>query len=109
MWFWAWATVGAAGAIGLVSLGPIALGPAMIAGAALARSRGARQSALGLFAGAGLLCLFVAYLQRQGPGTTCWHTATGGGCDQHLNPLPWLIVGLMLLVGALVGQSRHSR
>src|SRR5205807_6389321 len=76
VWFWAWAIVGAAGALGFVSLGPIALGPAMIAGVMMSASRVARQSALGLFAGAGLLCLFVAYVQRQGPGTTCWHTAT---------------------------------
>jgi hypothetical protein len=33
-------------------------------------SRAARQSALGLLAGAGLVCLFVAYVQREGPGTT---------------------------------------
>ena len=108
LWFWAWATVGAAGAIGLVSLGPIALGPAIIAGATMTRSRVGRHSALGLFAGAGLVSLFVAYVQRQGPGTTCWHTATAGGCDQHLNPVPWLIVGLILLAGSLLAQSRRQ-
>ena len=71
-------------------------------------SRVARQSTLGLLAGAGLLCLFVSYMQREGPGTTCWHAATASGCDQHLNPLPWLIVGLILLVGALLAQTRHT-
>ncbi|MGO9788077.1 MAG: hypothetical protein ACLP8S_00735, partial [Solirubrobacteraceae bacterium] len=38
-WFWAWTAVGAAGALGLISLGPIALGPALIAGVAMSRSR----------------------------------------------------------------------
>jgi hypothetical protein len=42
----------------------------------------------------------VAWVQRDGPGTTCWHTATGGGCDQHLNPLPWLVIGIALFVAA---------
>ena len=107
-WFWAWAAVGAAGALGLISLGPIALGAALIAGVAMSRSRSGSRSAVGLFAGAGLLSLFVAYVQRDGPGTTCWHTATAAGCDQHLNPIPWLVVGILLVVGAVIAQARHE-
>jgi hypothetical protein len=83
------------------------LGPALIAGAAISRSQSARRSAFGLLAGAGLLSLFVAYVQRDGPGTTCWHTASASGCDQHLNPIPWLVVGLVLIVGAVLAQSRR--
>jgi hypothetical protein len=91
LWFWMWAVVGATAALGLISLGPLALVvPAIIAAAAMARIPSVRRSALGLLAGAGFLPLFVAYVQREGPGTTCWHTATASGCDQHLNPLPWL-------------------
>jgi hypothetical protein len=108
-WFSAWTAVGATGALGLISLGPIALGPALIAGAAISRSQSARRSAFGLLAGAGLLSLFVAYVQRDGPGTTCWHTASASGCDQHLNPIPWLVVGLVMVVGAVLAQSRQPR
>jgi hypothetical protein len=104
--FWSWATVGALAAIGLVSLGPIALGPALIAGVALSASATGRRSRFGLVAGAGLVFLYVAYVQRQGPGTTCWHTATATGCNQHLNPIPWLLTGLVLLVAAIVLQTR---
>lgn len=107
-WFWAWAAVGAIGAVGLLSLGPIALAPAMVAGVAMTRSRHGSRSAFGLLAGAGLLLLYVAYVQRDGPGTTCWHTAAARGCDQHLNPIPWLVVGIVLLVGAVVAQTRHA-
>jgi hypothetical protein len=92
----------------MVWLGPIALGPALIAGTALSRSQAARHSTPGLLAGAGLVSLFIAYVQRQGPGTTCWHTATGGGCDQHLNPIPWLLIGLVLLIGAILLQKRQG-
>jgi hypothetical protein len=49
----------------------------------------------------------VAYVQRDGPGTTCWRTATSSGCDQHLNPIPWLVVGLVL-VAAVLAQTRHA-
>jgi 4-amino-4-deoxy-L-arabinose transferase-like glycosyltransferase len=106
-WFWAWALVGVAGALGLISLGPVALVPAFIAGVVMSRSRTGSRSALGLLAGAGLLSLFVAYVQRDGPGTTCWHTASASGCDQHLNPIPWLVAGIVLVGGGVIAQFRH--
>lgn len=74
----------------------------------MARCRNSNQSLFGLLAGAGLLSLFVAYVQRGGPGTTCWHTATSTGCDQRLNPIPWLFAGVLSIVGAVVGQMRHG-
>ena len=55
------------------------------------------------------MALLVAYLHRQGPGTTCWHTATASGCDQHLNPWPWLVVGIILVVAGIVGQVVKDR
>ena len=108
-WFWAWALVGGAGALGLISLGPVALAPALIAGVAISQSRVASRSAFGLLVGGGLVSLFVAYVQRDGPGTTCWHTASASGCDQHLNPIPWLVVGIVLVVGGVIVQARRLR
>jgi hypothetical protein len=107
-WFWAWAAVGAVGALGMVSLGPLALGPALIATAALSTSQAARRSRFGMLAGAGLVFLFIAYVQREGPGTTCWHTATATGCDQHLNPIPWLVIGLLLVLSAILLHNRRN-
>jgi hypothetical protein len=98
--FSAWAIVGGLAALGLVSLGPVALGPALLAGAALSANKSARRQRAGLLAGVGLLCVFIAYVQRRGPGTTSWHTATASGSDQHLNPIPWLVFGLLLIVVA---------
>ena len=108
LWFWAWAAVGGLGALGLVALGPVALAPALIASGAVSTSQTARRSKFGLLAGAGLVSLFIAYVQRQGPGTTCWHTTTAAGCDQHLNPIPWLLTGLLLLIGAILLQTRRG-
>jgi hypothetical protein len=65
-----------------------------------------RRSAFGLLTGAGALLLLVAWLQRTGPGTTCWHTAAASGCDQHLNPLPWLLLGIALFVGGIAAHAR---
>jgi hypothetical protein len=60
-----------------------------------------------LLTGAGLLLVYVAWLQRDGPGTTCWQTATSSGCDQHLNPLPWLAVGVALVAGGFIAHLRQ--
>ncbi len=107
-WFCAWGAVGAAAALGIVSLGPLALVPAILAAAIMLRHGAIRRSAFGLLSGVGVILLVVAWVQRSGPGTTCWHTATGGGCSQHLNPIPWLIVGLVLLAaGVLVHRARE--
>ena len=58
----------------------------------------------GLVTGVGLPLLVVAYVQRDGPGTTCWHTATTAGCDQHLNPIPWL-VPRVAMSGGFAGEE----
>lgn len=92
-WFWAWAAVGFAGALGVISfaIGPFAAIPAAVAGVLLARSEQARGSVFGLLAGAGLLLSVVAWVNRGGP----------------LNPLPWLGAGLLLIAAGVAGQRTH--
>ena len=107
-WFWAWALVGCAAAFGAVSfLSPLLLVPPLVVGALMASRPTIRRSAFGLLTGFGALFLTVAWLQRAGPGTTCWQTATASGCDEHLNPLPWLLVGIALFVGGVVAYARR--
>jgi hypothetical protein len=107
-WFAVWVMLGAAAALGYVSLGPILLVPVAALGVFLWTRPRVRRSAFGLLTGAGVLLLYVAWVQRDGPGSTCWRTATGSGCDQHLNPLPWLVVGAALLVAGVVAHTRRS-
>src|SRR5438552_15787642 len=109
MWFVAWAVVGAAAALGTISLGPLLLIPAALVMALMLANPTIRQSAFGLLSGAGVLLLYVAYVQRQGPGTTCWHRGTTSGCDQHLNPIPWLVLGIVLVVSGVVGHANRDR
>jgi hypothetical protein len=106
-WFWAWALIGSGAALGAVSLGPILLVPVAAVGGLMASRPTIRNSAFGVITGAGGPLLFVAWVQRDGPGTTCWQTATSAGCEQHLNPLPWLVLGIALFVGGLVAHARR--
>jgi hypothetical protein len=106
-WFWAWALVGCTAALGFVSLGILVLAPVAVTGWLMASRPTIRRSAFGLPSGAGVLLLYVAWLQRAGPGTTCWVAARASGCDQHLNPLPWLVVGIALFVGGIVAHARR--
>ena len=111
-WFWVWAVAGGCTAIAFVSfIGvfflPVA-GLAVLAGVSRGRPYTA-TAPLGALPGAGVPFLLVAYLQRQGPGTVCWHTATASGCDDYLDPRPWLAIGLVLVlggIGAFVGARR---
>ena len=110
-WFWVWAVVGGCVAISLVSF----IGPFFLPVAALGALAGLRwgrssvsRSSLGLIAGAGVPFLIVAYVQRKGPGTVCWKTATARGCDEYLDPRPWLVLGLVLVLGG-VAAFLHAR
>jgi hypothetical protein len=91
----------------VVSLGVLVLAPVAGIGWLLASRPAIRRSAFGLASGAGILLLYVAWLQRAGPGTSCWQTASSSGCEQHLNPLPWLLAGIALFVGGIVAHARR--
>jgi hypothetical protein len=106
-WFWAWVAIGAAGALALVSFGPLLAFPVASIAFVMARRPAIRRSAFGALAGVGFLLLFVAYLQRDGPGTTCWRTNVASGCSEHLNPIPWLVLGFACLLGGFIGQARR--
>lgn len=107
-WFWAWALVGVGAALAAVSLGPILLLPVAAVALVLARRSSIRPSAFGVLSGVGILLLYVAYLQRDGPGTTCWHTATTSGCSHPLNPLPWAITGGAFFACGIAAYARRG-
>jgi hypothetical protein len=108
-WFCVFAAIGAAVALGAFSLGPLAAGPAVIVAWPLLSRPKIRRSAFGLLSGAGFLLLYVAWVQRDGPGTTCWETANASGCDHHLNPLPWLVVGSLFVVAGVAAHAFRGR
>ena len=108
-WFWAWAVLGGAAALGFFVVGVFVLAPFAVLAYVLATRPAASSAAFGLLSGVGVLLVFVAWLQRAGPGTTCWQTATASGCDHHLNPLPWLFTGIVLFAGGMVAHLFRNR
>ncbi len=96
-WFLAWAGVGVGFALGVSVLGVFALPIALVVAVLLVAFHHADRSALGILVGVGLLSLYVAFVQRKGPGTVYWHTSTASGADQYLDPRPWLVVGIALV------------
>ena len=102
-WFLAWVVVGVGVALGISTLGVFAVPVALLIAILLVVSRHAGRPAFGLLAGMGLVSLYVAYVQRNGPGTVYWHTATSSGADQYMDPRPWLVAGILLVVIGLGG------
>ncbi|MGO8683662.1 MAG: hypothetical protein ACLQUT_03645 [Thermoleophilia bacterium] len=112
-WFILWLALGAALAfsfVDLISFGVLVLPFAAIGTVVLAVRHHFDRSAWGFLCGIGLLSLAVAYVQRQGPGAVTWHTATASGSETYLDPRPWLVVGLLLVlvgIGTFVWRQRR--
>lgn len=110
-WFAGWALVGAGAALGV--LGAMTIGVVVlpvVAGAAvlLAARRGSGAGVAGLVVGAAVPLLYVAYLNRDGPGTVCRTTPGGSSCTDEWSPWPFLVVALVLVVVGFVLQWRRG-
>jgi hypothetical protein len=112
VWFAVWTAVGAALAFSIVD--GLAFGlfvfPFAVAAAVLliVRDRFGR-SAWGVLCGVGLLSLYVAWVQRRGPGTVTWHTATASGATTFMDPRPWLVGGVLLIAVSVTAFLWHRR
>lgn len=108
-WFIAWLVVGAsyAGVLAAAFAGGLLLLPIAVGGTVIL-TRGERDQGIpGLFSGLGLGPLAVAYVNRGGPGDVCAKTAGGDACVQDFNPLPWLIIGIVLFTAGLIWFARR--
>jgi hypothetical protein len=107
-WTWVrfalWAVAGAVAAwVGLGLLGiPFGIAVVVVM-VVLAATRRLSSSAFGLLSGIGALCLFVAWLNRLGPGTVETRTATSFSSETVMDPRPWLAAGLVLIAVSLAG------
>lgn len=89
LWFWAWAVVGGVFAFGLDVV--IVLPLAGLLAWPLLISTLRRRSVWGALTGAGVPILWVAHVQFNGGG---------------LNPWPWLVIGVGLIVGGFVADAQ---
>jgi len=110
-WFFAWMGVGVAYVVGVfaaLSFGIVALAVAVVATIALSSRPEARGGLAGIISGSGVGLLWVAYVDRAGPGLECAPTSAGGRyCVETWNPWPWLVIGLGLLAAGWL-LSRRS-
>jgi hypothetical protein len=97
-----WLTVGALLSFGLLAAFTIGvplflLGVALaVAGVAIPATRSLGLTALP--AGLGLPLLYIAWLNREGPGTICTATARSVSCEQQWNPWPWVAAAVVLVL-----------
>jgi hypothetical protein len=93
-WFWAWAVLGAGVALSVLSLGFLTGIPVALAAWLMARKRTVRESAFGAVSGAGLLLLYVGWIQRSG---------------EFYDPRPWWALGSALLIGGIAAHAIRER
>jgi len=110
-WFLAWTLLGAGFAFSV--LAALTFGifvvPVVLAFTVLAVRRSSTRSRAGVVAGLGLPVLWVAWLNRDGPGTICHSTATGQTCGDQYNPLPWVVIGLLLVAAGFIRFQRTGQ
>jgi hypothetical protein len=104
--FFAWAVVGAGLCLALVTVWTIGIFvlPLVIAAVVglLAWGGSRTIAAVGVVSGLGLVPLYLAFLNRGGPGDICSSSAGGQSCITEWSPWPWLIAGILLVCGGAI-------
>lgn len=108
-----WAATGALlsfGAVSIVTVGvfllPIGWG---LAAGGILWGRLRNRSVIGLPAGMAAAPLYIAWLNREGPGTICRTFQDGSTCSERWSPWPFVAVALLLLAIVVVGAARARR
>ena len=111
--FVGWLLIGGVYTLSLLTaftIGVFVLPVAIIATLLLARRHRPADELFGLVAGLGLPVLFVAYLNRDGPGNICTTARDGAqSCTEKWSPWPWLAAGLLLVVTGIVAFVADRR
>ena len=107
--FIAWTAIGACASVAILTPFTIGLPSGLVAAVGayvlLINPRGCTPSAFGALCGAGVVPLYVAWLNRDGPGTICTTnaTTTSSYCVQEWNPWFWFSVGFLLIASGVAG------
>ncbi len=108
--FGAWTLVGAGaafGVLGLATIGIFVLAGTAVLGTLVWRGYG-RSGSAGLVSGLGLPLLYIAFLNRHGPGWYCTSTGDSVACDELWTPWPWLVTGSALVLAGLLLRLRRG-
>jgi hypothetical protein len=105
LWFTGWLAVGAGAVLAMLAaltIGVFILPLCIVATVVLATRRGSSQGFPGLVSGLSLPLFYVAYLNRDGPGTICTRSVSSVSCTDEWSPWPWFAVGAVLLLGGVL-------
>jgi hypothetical protein len=108
--FFAWAVVGAGGGVALaaaLTIGIFVLPLVTAATMGLLGWPGSRTVAVvGVVSGLGLVPLYIAFLNRGGPGDVCTSSASGQSCISEWSPWPWFVAGVLLVCAGAILFTR---
>lgn len=99
-----WALVGAGACLAVLGAASIGLLVAPVVAASawvLLVTTPADRSLAGAVSGASLPLLYVAWLNRAGPGEVCRVEVRFTECSERWSPWPWLVAGLVLLAAGV--------
>ncbi|HET7821601.1 MAG TPA: hypothetical protein VFL10_08755 [Ornithinibacter sp.] len=102
----AWAGVGALGAFGIAGLATIGLfllaGAVLLAAVALSIPALRPPCAPGFLVGLSTAPLYIAWLNRDGPGLVCTTTPESMSCADQWSPWPFVALGVLFAGAGLV-------
>jgi MYXO-CTERM domain-containing protein len=110
--FLGWCVAGAAlclGVLSILTIGPFVLLIALVLCAGMLWRQGFGSSLTGLVSGAAAPLLYVAWLNRGGPGEVCRGDDRALSCTDEWSPWPFVAVAAALLVAGLVLFLRLRR
>jgi len=111
--FLAWTAVGAGACFALLSLlsiGVYVALPVLAATVLLLRwQRGGDAAMFGAISGAAVVLLYIAYLNRGGPGEVCVTTASSQTCTTEWSPWPWFGAGIALFAAGVAAFALLSK
>jgi hypothetical protein len=110
--FVAWCVIGAGfclGVLSMLTIGPFVLLVTLFLCAFLLYRVEFGWAMGGLLTGAAAPLLYVAWLNRHGPGEVCTSTATSQSCGDEWSPWPFVAVAAALIVAGVVMFARNRR
>jgi hypothetical protein len=102
--FLLWSILGVGFSVGLLSIltiGLFVLATTTLLALLIVQWRGVGSDLAGVVSGLGLPLLYVALLNRRGPGTACTVVRNGMSCVEESNPWLWLGAGVTLIAVGL--------